>query len=92
VRLAGVERPGYEPRIRAGVHVGRPRRIGGDYLGVDFNVAARIAAGAAPGEILVSYRALELLDGDSLRARRKRFFRGKGVPREVTVFSVRRKA
>src|SRR5205807_2758257 len=43
VRLNDVECEGYRPRIRAGVHVGRPRKIGGDYLGVDVNVAARLA-------------------------------------------------
>jgi class 3 adenylate cyclase len=90
-RLAAVERPGYEPRIRAGIHVGRPRRIGGDYLGVDVNVAARVAEGASPGEVLASDRAVELLDTTTLRVRRKRLFRGKGVPSEVTVYSVRPK-
>jgi adenylate cyclase len=88
-RLAGVERPGYVPRIRAGIHVGRPRRIGGDYLGVDVNVAARVAAGASPGEVLVSDRAVGALDTESLRVRRKRFFRAKGVPSDVTVYSVK---
>src|SRR4051794_34622290 len=29
--LPQVEAPGYEARLRAGIHVGRPRRLGGDY-------------------------------------------------------------
>jgi adenylate cyclase len=33
-RLSGIHVAGYDPRLRAGVHWGRPRRIGGDYLGV----------------------------------------------------------
>ena len=40
--------------MRAGVHVGRPRKVGGDYLGVDVNVAARVAEQAKGGEVLVS--------------------------------------
>ena len=34
----------HAPGLRAGVHLGRPRRLGGDYFGVDVNVAARVAA------------------------------------------------
>ncbi|HVL94935.1 MAG TPA: adenylate/guanylate cyclase domain-containing protein, partial [Solirubrobacteraceae bacterium] len=42
--VATIELDGYRPKLRAGVHVGRPRRLGGDYFGVDVNTAARIAA------------------------------------------------
>ena len=49
-----VEVSGYRPALRAGVHVGRPRGLGGDYLGVDVNIAARVAAAAARDEVLVS--------------------------------------
>ena len=34
----------HAPGLRAGVHIGRPRKLGGDYFGVDVNVAARVAA------------------------------------------------
>ena len=87
-RLADVGANGYQPRIRAGIHVGRPRRVGGDYLGVDVNVAARVASEASADELLVSDRALASLDADSLKVRKKRFFRVKGVPKDVTTFSV----
>src|SRR5690242_17817668 len=40
--VRGVEVEGHTPSLRAGVHVGRPRRVGGDYLGVDVNIAARV--------------------------------------------------
>lgn len=86
--LVGVEVDGHRPQMRAGLHVGRPRPIGGDLLGVDVNVAARIADGAGAGELLVSDRALALLDLGGLTTKRKRFFRAKGVPAEVTVHSV----
>ena len=52
--LEAVEVGGHRPQLRAGLHVGRPRKLGGDYLGVDVNIAARIADAAGPGEVLVS--------------------------------------
>jgi adenylate cyclase len=88
-RLAWVEAPGYQPRIRAGMHLGHPQRIGGDYLGVDVNIAARITEGAGADELLVSESTLARLDTESLRVRRKRFFRGKGIPQDVTIYSVK---
>jgi len=88
-RLASVEAPGYRPRIRAGMHLGCPQKIGGDYLGVDVNIAARITEGARADELLVSESTLAHLDRESLRVRRKRFFRGKGVPQDVAIYSVK---
>jgi adenylate cyclase len=90
-RLGGVQADGYHPQVRAGIHVGRPRRIGGDYLGVDVNIAARVAEQAAGNEVLVSDRALEALDDGALGAKRKRLFRAKGVPDEIGVYSVKRR-
>lgn len=84
---AAIEVPGYTPQLRAGVHLGRPRKIGGDYLGVDVNVAARVAGGAKPGEILVSSAACEKLD-EAFVLKRRRRFKAKGAPRELEVFSV----
>ncbi len=75
--------------MRAGMHVGTPRRLGEDYLGVDVNVAARVADHASGGEVLVSGDALELLDGDRFSARKKLLFRAKGVPSGVTVYSLK---
>ncbi len=87
-RLAELEGDGHRPRLRAGVHLGRPRRLGGDYLGVDVNVAARVADGARSGEVLVSGSALAALDTTSLHVRRRRFFRAKGAPRGLEVYAV----
>jgi adenylate cyclase len=87
-RLAEVDVGGYRPRLRAGMHVGRPERVGNDYFGVDVNTAARIAAAASANEILVSDRVLAELDSGSVRARRKLLFRAKGVPGEVKVYAV----
>jgi adenylate cyclase len=87
-RLREVEADGYDPRMRAGIHVGRPRRIGGDYIGVDVNVAARLAEEAAGDEILVTDRGCENLDDETVRTRRKRRFKVKGVPREMGAYAV----
>jgi len=89
LRLAEVEVAGYRPILRAGMHVGRPERVGDDYFGVDVNITARVAEAASGGEVLISDRALAELDPKRVKAKRKRMFRGKGVPPEVKVFSVR---
>ena len=88
-RLSRVEAPGYRPRMRAGMHLGYPHRIGGDYLGVDVNIAARIAESAGADELLISESTLAQLDTTDLRVRKKRFFHGKGVPPDVAIYSVK---
>jgi adenylate cyclase len=75
--------------MRAGMHVGTPRRLGDDYLGVDVNVAARVAEEASGGEFLLSGDALDALDGDAVSARKKLRFRAKGVPADVSAYSLR---
>jgi adenylate cyclase len=87
-RLETVEADGYRPQLRAGIHVGKPRCIGGDYLGVDVNVAARLAEEAGAGEILASDRLCEKIDGDAVRTKRKRRFKVKGVPRDLGAYAV----
>ena len=73
-----------------GVHFGKPRTLGGDYLGVDVNIAARVAGAASGGEVLVSEAACERIDESSLRVKRRRFFRAKGAPSDLKVFAVAR--
>lgn len=85
-RVAAIEFDGYRPRLRAGLHVGRPRRLAGDLFGVDVNVAARLADQASGGELLVSDRVLELLDTEGCDIRRKRRFKVKGVPRDLGAY------
>jgi adenylate cyclase len=53
-RLSEVEVNGYRPRMRAGVHWGRPRKLGGDYIGVDVNIAARVADAAKRDHVTAS--------------------------------------
>ena len=85
-----VDVDGYHPQLRAGVHVGKPRRLGGDYLGVDVNVAARVAQAAGGDELLVSEAACRRLDHEAFHISRARRFKGKGTPKDLRVYRVRR--
>jgi adenylate cyclase len=87
-RVAGIEVDGHRPELRAGVHLGRPRKIGTDYLGVDVNVAARVADAAGAGEILVSQSACEGLDPASFKLSRGRRLRARGAPEGLSVCAV----
>jgi adenylate cyclase len=86
--VGALEVGGYRPQLRAGLHSGRPRKIGGDYVGVDVNIAARVAEAAKGGEVLVSEAARRELDEADFRMRRKRRFRGKGTPQGLEVYAV----
>src|SRR6476646_9303808 len=86
-RVAPIEVDGYRPVLRTGIHLGRPRKLGGDYFGVDVNVAARLADAAKPGEILVSDRLLERLAPGSTEAKKRRFS-AKGAPRGMSAYAV----
>lgn len=88
-RLSRLSVDGWKPQMRAGLHIGRPRRVGGDYLGVSVNTAARLGEHAKADEILVSGELLERLDTSGFKVRRKRWgVRLKGAPDGLTVHSV----
>jgi adenylate cyclase len=76
--------------MRTGVHAGRPRRLGGDYLGVDVNIAARIGAAAGGRELLVSQSACEALDGERFSIGRAKRLKAPGAPKELRVSRVER--
>jgi adenylate cyclase len=87
-QLEQVKADGYKPKLRVGIHVGKPRKLGGDYLGVDVNIAARVAQEANGEEMLVSDRALDKLDTDKLDVRKKRRFKVKGVPKDMQAHAI----
>jgi adenylate cyclase len=91
VRLEAVEVDGYRPRMRAGVHHGRPRKIGSDYLGVDVNVAARVGEAAGAGQVLVSEPAFALIDAEALKVGRAKSLRAQGTPKGLRVRNVARR-
>lgn len=76
----------HAPGLRAGVHIGRPRKLGGDYFGVDVNVAARVAAAAGGGEVLVSDAVREQLDPERISTRRRWRFKSKGAPKGLQAY------
>jgi adenylate cyclase len=86
--VATMDVDGYEPALRAGLHVGRPRHLGGDYLGVAVNVAARVAEAAKADEVLISETARERLPPDAYPLRKRRRFRAKGAPDDLAVYAV----
>lgn len=88
--VAAIDTEGYEPALRTGLHVGRPRKLGGDYLGVDVNVAARVAEEAKGGQLLVSGVTEGRLEAEGFELKRLRRFRAKGAPKDLEVFEVQR--
>jgi class 3 adenylate cyclase len=64
--LKSVDIDGYRPRMRVGIHTGRPQRLAADWLGVDVNVAARVMERASRGGVMISGATLDLLGPDDL--------------------------
>jgi class 3 adenylate cyclase len=96
--VKAVDVDGFTPRMRVGVHTGRPQRIGSDWLGVDVNIAARVMERATRGELVVSAATLERIpeeDFDSLgviaKRLRRQVFTAKqgGVPADLAMFRLR---
>ena len=61
-----VEVGGYTPVMRAGIHTGRPQRIGSDWLGIDVNIAARVMDRATRGGLVVSQTTLDAVGAEHL--------------------------
>jgi class 3 adenylate cyclase len=89
-RTSSIEVAGYRPRLRTGIHLGRPRKVGGDYFGVDVNIAARLTEAAEPGEVLVSDRTLRGL-GTAHVSATKRTLSAKGAPADLAAHVVQRR-
>ncbi len=81
---------GYRPRMRAGVHWGRPRQIGGDYLGIDVNIAARVGDAAKAGQVLVSDPVRMRIEAGEHRLGRQKRLRAEGAPRDMHVAVISR--
>jgi adenylate cyclase len=88
--IGAIDLDGHTPRMRAGVHWGSPRKLGGDYLGVDVNVAARVAAAAKADQVLVSDALLARIELDGLQSGRAKRLRADGAPRDLQVVPVSR--
>jgi class 3 adenylate cyclase len=93
--LRSVDVDGYTPRMRVGIHTGRPQRLAADWLGVDVNIAARVMERATKGGIMVSSASLDNIsqaDLDKLGVVAKRahrsLFGGKqtGIPADMAIY------
>jgi adenylate cyclase len=87
--ISKIEVEGYRPEQRAGVHRGTPRKVKGDFLGVDVNIAARVGDCAKGGEVLVSEPVREELDGKRFRFGAAKHLDAAGAPADLTVSSVK---
>lgn len=87
--VGAIDGAGQIPRMRAGAHWGSPRKLGGDYLGVDVNVAARVSGAAKAEQVLIS-DALLRIELDGLRTGRAKRLRADGAPRDLHVVEITR--
>jgi adenylate cyclase len=96
--MKAVEVDGYTPRMRVGIHTGRPQRIGSDWLGVDVNIAARVMERATRGELVASQATLEGISDEDFEALgvtakrlRRQVFTAKqdGVPADLTMYRLK---
>ena len=83
VRPLGIE-------VRAGLHTGEMERIDGKVGGVAVNIGARVAAMAAPSEVLVSQTVKDLMVGSDLTFEDRGSHELKGVPGAWKVYAVAR--
>lgn len=96
--MKSVEVGGYTPRIRVGIHTGRPQRLAADWLGVDVNIAARVMERATKGGIMISGPTLDLIPQSDLkelgiitRRVRKPMFTSKftGIPPDMVIYRIK---
>ncbi len=88
--VRAIRADGYEPELRAGIHYGKPRKLGSDYFGVDVNVAARVADAAGPSQVLVSETVCDHLGDAGVSLRRQWRFKAEGAPKALKVFAAER--
>ena len=81
VRSLGIE-------IRAGLHTGECELMGDDVGGIAVHIGARVAASAAPSEVLVSQTVKDLVAGSGLRFVDRGVHGLHGVPGEWRLFAV----
>ena len=79
-----------EIEVRAGLHTGEVERIGDKVGGLAVNIGARVAALAAPSEVLVSQTVRDLMVGSGLSLTDRGSHRLKGVPGLWGLYAVRR--
>ena len=74
--------------IRAGLHTGECEVVDGKMAGIAVHLGARVAAAAAPGEVLVSNTVKDLVAGSGLTFRDRGLAELKGIPGEWRLYAV----
>jgi pimeloyl-ACP methyl ester carboxylesterase/class 3 adenylate cyclase len=72
--------------IRAGLHTGEVEILGDKVGGIAVHIGARVAAQAAPGEVIVSNTVKDLVAGSGLRFEDRGMHALKGVPGDWRLF------
>jgi class 3 adenylate cyclase len=83
VKVIGVQ-------VRAGVHTGEVELMGDDIGGIAVHIGARVAALAAPNEVLVSGTVRDLVAGSGIEFEGRGASALKGVPGEWRLFALTR--
>jgi class 3 adenylate cyclase len=81
--LVGLDEP-----LASGVHTGECEVTATGLAGIAVHIAARVAAGAEPGEVRVSSTVKDLVAGSGIRFIDLRAHSLKGVPGEWVLFAV----
>ena len=74
--------------VRAGLHTGECEQIGDKLGGIAVHIGARIAAVAAPGEVLVSSTVKDLVAGSGLAFVERGDHALKGIPGEWKLYAI----
>ena len=74
--------------VRAGLHTGECEVVGEKLAGIAVHIGARVAAEAAPGEVLVSNTVRDLVAGSGISFQNRGTHVLKGVPGEWPLFVV----
>jgi len=74
--------------LRVGLHTGECEVLDGKVGGIAVHIGARVAAEAAPGEVLVSSTVKDLVAGSGIEFRERGTAQLRGVPGEWRMFAV----
>ena len=72
--------------VRCGIAPGECEVVGKDLAGIAVHIGARVAAQAAPGEVLVSQTVRDLVAGSGLKFAERGVHTLKGIPSEWRLF------
>jgi class 3 adenylate cyclase/pimeloyl-ACP methyl ester carboxylesterase len=76
--------------VRAGLHTGECERLDGKVGGIAVHIGARVAAEAAPGEVLVSSTVRDIVAGSGIEFEERGERELKGIPGSWRVYAVAR--